>query len=283
MVKKVAVINDISGLGKCSLTAAIPVISVMGVQACPIPTAVLSNQTDYDSYYYIDCTSHMDAYISEWKKLGLELDGIYSGFLGHEEQVDKVLQFINDFKRENSLILVDPVMGDNGTPYDVYTPQLGSKMRKLASSADVITPNITELCMLTDTDYDSLQASQTSDNYLNQIVSIAQKLLTDNCRTIIVTGILYKAATDFEERFYNLVLTVDGHQYVSATIQGGSYSGTGDLMASIVCAGMINGKSALECVELASHFLETAMKDTIKGNTHRNDGINFEPFLRMLL
>ena len=283
MVKKVAVINDISGLGKCSLTASIPVLSVMGVQACPIPTAVLSNQTDYDSYYYIDCTSHMDAYIAEWKKMGLSVDGIYSGFLGHEQQVEKVLNFIKDFRKEDTLLLVDPVMGDNGHPYDVYTAELGNKMRNLVNCADVITPNVTELCILTDTDYDALQAKQTSENYLEEIVSIAKKLLSENCKTVIVTGILYQSATDSEERFYNLVLTPDGYDYVSATIQGGSFSGTGDIMASIVCAGMMNGKSALKCVELASHFLETAMEDTIKDHVNRNDGINFEPYLRMLL
>ena len=147
-MKKIAVLNDLSGLGKCSLTAAIPVISAMGVQACPLPTAILSNQTGYASYYCDDYTQHMDAIMDEWEKRGVRPDGIYTGFLAGEKQADKILEFIHRFSSSDTKVLVDPVMGDQGRAYDIYSPQLCEKMRALISQAQVITPNLTEALLL---------------------------------------------------------------------------------------------------------------------------------------
>ena len=148
MMKKIAVINDLSGLGKCSLTAAIPVISVMGVQACPFPTAVLSNQTGYETYFCEDFTEHMAPYMEEWKKRGFVPDGIYTGFLSDEKQADKILKFIDTFAGEDTLILTDPVMGDDGAVYPIYTEELCSRFRELARRSYVITPNLTEALLL---------------------------------------------------------------------------------------------------------------------------------------
>ena len=131
MTKKAVLINDLSGLGKCSLTAAIPVLSVMGIQACPMPTAVLTSQTGFKSFYCNDCTDKLDYYTSEWKKLGFQPDGIYTGFLSSEKQVDKILDFINSFETENTLVLVDPVMGDGGRTYSLFTDALACKMKKI--------------------------------------------------------------------------------------------------------------------------------------------------------
>ena len=229
MVKRIAVINDLSGLGKCSLTAAIPVLSVMGVQACPLPTAILSNQTGYESYYYDDYTKHIDAYTDEWTKRGLTLDGIYTGFLGSELQAEKILRFIDTFQKPDTLLLVDPVMGDSGQTYDIYTETFGAQMKRLVQRADVITPNLTELCILTDTDYHSLTSQSHSSDYLDTVASIGRRLLSLGIKTVIITGILYKAPTDTETRYYNLVLEENAVTPVSSAIHGGSYSGTGDL------------------------------------------------------
>ena len=283
MVKRIAVINDLSGLGKCSLTAAIPVLSVMGVQACPLPTAILSNQTGYESYYYDDYTKHIDAYTDEWTKRGLTLDGIYTGFLGSELQAEKILRFIDTFQKPDTLLLVDPVMGDSGQTYDIYNETFGAQMKRLVQRADVITPNLTELCILTDTDYQSLTAKSHSSDYLENIASIGRKLLSLGIKTVLITGILYKAPTDTETRYYNLVLEENVVTPVSSAIHGGSYSGTGDLLASIVCAGMVRGDSALESVRRGVHFLETALKETADEQIPKNDGINFEPYLKLLL
>lgn len=283
MVKRIAVINDLSGLGKCSLTAAIPVLSVMGVQACPLPTAILSNQTGYESYYYDDYTEHIDAYTDEWTKRGLTLDGIYTGFLGSELQAEKILRFIDTFQKPDTLLLVDPVMGDSGQTYDIYNETFGAQMKRLVQRADVITPNLTELCILTDTDYQSLTAKSHSSDYLENIASIGRKLLSLGIKTVLITGILYKAPTDAETCYYNLVLEGNAVTPVSSSIHGGSYSGTGDLLASVVCAGMVRGNSALESVRRGVHFLETALKETADEQIPKNDGINFEPYLKLLL
>lgn len=283
MVKRIAVINDLSGLGKCSLTAAIPVLSVMGVQACPLPTAILSNQTGYESYYYDDYTKHMDAYTNEWSKRGLTLDGIYTGFLGSELQAEKILRFIDVFQKPDTLLLVDPVMGDSGQTYDIYTETFGTQMKRLVQRADVITPNLTELCLLTDTDYSSLTARSGAPDYLETIAAIGQKLLAQGIKTVIITGILYQPPTDREKRYYNLVLEGNTVTPISSAIHGGSYSGTGDLLASVVCAGMVRGDSALESVRRAVYFLETALAETANEQIPKNDGINFEPYLQLLL
>ena len=283
MVKRIAVINDLSGLGKCSLTAAIPVLSVMGVQACPLPTAILSNQTGYESYYYDDYTKHMDAYTDEWSKRGLTLDGIYTGFLGSELQAEKILRFIDVFQKPDTLLLVDPVMGDSGHTYDIYTETFGTQMKRLVQRADVITPNLTELCILTDTDYSTLTARSGAPDYLETIAALGQKLLAQGIKTVIITGILYQSPTDREKRYYNLVLEENAVTPISSAIHGGSYSGTGDLLASVVCAGMVRGDSALESVRRAVHFLETALAETANEQIPKNDGINFEPYLQLLL
>lgn len=283
MVKRVAVINDLSGLGKCSLTAAIPVLSVMGVQACPLPTAILTNQTGYDSYYCDDYTAKIDHYTDEWQRRGLTLDGIYTGFLGSEAQVEKILHFCDIFRKENTLLFVDPVMGDLGKAYSIYTPGLKKQMYELAMHADIITPNLTECCLLAGVDYAQLTSYEGSPDYLKYIEQIARPLLHSTINTIIITGIIYQSTIDFAPKYYNLIITENSCQSVASNIHGGSYSGTGDLLASVVCAGMTKGHTALESVKRAVRFLEASLIDTVLDNVPRNDGINFEPYLPLLL
>lgn len=283
MVKKVAVINDLSGLGKCSLTAAIPVLSVLGVQACPLPTAVLTNQTGYDSYHCTDFTDKIDYYTEEWEKRGLTLDGIYTGYLGSAEQVEKILSFCKVFRRKDTLLFVDPVMGDSGKTYDIYTPALRTQMKKLVLHADVITPNLTEFCLLTDMDYQELISHADDSDYLEQIARSGKSLLDAGIEIIVITGILYRHSGDDARNYYNMVLTKDGFEAVSSGSHGGSYSGTGDLLASVVCASIVRGDSALTAVKRACHFIEESLIDTVAENVPRNDGINFEPHLHLLL
>ena len=147
-MKKIAVIQDLSGLGKCSLTAAIPVISVMGVQAVPLPTAVLSNQTGYSSYYCDDYTDRMGQIMDQWEKREFHPDGIYTGFLAGEKQADQILRFYDRFCGNETLVLVDPVMGDNGRAYGIYTEGLRERLLEQAGRPQVITPNLTEALML---------------------------------------------------------------------------------------------------------------------------------------
>ncbi len=283
MIKRVAVINDLSSLGKCSLTAAIPVLSVMGVQPCPVPTAILTNQTEYDSYYCYDFTNKIDHYIEQWQKQNITFDGIYTGYLNSAAQVEKIIRFCNTFRQVNTLLIVDPVMGDSGKVYDMYTPELGERMRELVMSADVITPNLTECCILTNTDYDELISHQNEPDYLDRIERVARPLLDQGIRTVIITGIIHQPATAPEPRYYNMVLAEHSCEYVSSSIYGGSYSGTGDLLASVVCGGLVKGDSPDVCVLRAVRFLREALIETVEQGSDRNHGINFEPYLSLLL
>lgn len=283
MIKRVAVINDLSGLGKCSLTAAIPVLSIMGVQACPLPTAILTNQTGYDSYYCTDFTDKIDHYTEEWKKRGLTLDAISTGYLGSADQAEKILLFCEEFKKPATLLFVDPVMGDSGVKYDIFTPRLQKQMQNLVSHADVITPNLTELCLLTHSDYADLIVHSKEPDYLERIAKIAAPLKETQIQTIIVTGILYQAPEDKKEKYYNLILEKDTVNAISSDIHGGSYSGTGDLLAAVVCASMVRGENATTGVRKACRFIEASLIDTVAEQIPRNDGINFESHLSMLL
>ena len=153
IMKKIAVINDLSGFGKCSLTAAIPVISAHGVQCCPLTTGIFSNQTGFDSYKYLDCTDIMQDFINEWKSLDVKFDGILSGFIANSKQGSIISDFIDDFKTPETLVVVDPVMADDGILYDCYDDNSVSQIIALTEKADIITPNLTELCIICDENY----------------------------------------------------------------------------------------------------------------------------------
>lgn len=287
-MKKIAVINDLSGLGKCSLTAAIPVISVMGVQACPLPTAVLSNQTGYESYFCDDYTDRMDAIMEEWEKREFVPDGIYTGFLAGEAQAEKILEFFRKFREKDTLVLVDPVMGDNGTEYPIYSEGLCEKMRELASCAQVITPNLTEAMLLLygkdgmDSRWESLKALS-SEVYLEEIKGIASALVKKfRLTAAVITGIEYQPAGK-PLLVGNLVMETKQYDWSFAPKAGGSYSGTGDIFASILSAGLVKGISMDACVKKAVDFLSKAIQDTLKDGTNRNDGVNFEKYLGDLL
>lgn len=276
-MKKVAVINDISGFGRCSLTAAIPVISALGLECCPLPTAMLSNQTGYDSFYCCDCTSHMKQYINEWEKLGASFDAVLTGYLTSEAQADIVSSFIDGFVKKNTLLVVDPVMADDGKIYGTYDNNLCNKVASLAKKADIITPNLTELCILTGTDYDELTTHSGSESYIGLVAETASSLLTEKLRSVIVTGV------KSENRICN-VLVEKSNVFVSESeIFGGSYSGTGDLFASVICGETVKGTPLSVCVEKATRFLESSIRDTYLAKTDRNDGVNFQTYLEMLI
>ena len=187
MTKKIAVINDLSGFGRCSLTAAISVISAMGIQACPLPTAILTAQTGYPHYYLDDYTDKMDIYRQEWQKMGQHFDGIYTGFVASEAQIDQIFHFIDTFYTSDTFLLVDPVMGDDGIKYDMFTPKLLEKMNALVGEADIITPNLTELCLLTDADYDAIIDIADTRILIDVIGELASTLLppdSDNSNTL---------------------------------------------------------------------------------------------------
>lgn len=283
-MKKIAVIQDLSGLGKCSLTAAIPVISVMGVQAVPLPTAVLSNQTGYPSYYCDDYTEHMEQIMTEWKKRKFSPDGIYTGFLADEEQADKILDFFQRFRTENTMVLVDPVMGDNGRAYGIYTEGLREKMLQLVGNAHVITPNLTEALLLLygkegmEKRYASLLELD-GRKRLEQIGKIGEQLKKEyGLQAAVITGVESQAELCVHQ-MGNLVVENGHSSWCFAPKIGGSYSGTGDLFASVLSAGLVKEMSMMSCVELAVNFLSKAIAQTVQEGTDRNDGVCFEAYL----
>ncbi len=282
-MKKIAVLNDLSGLGKCSLTAAIPVISVMGIQACPLPTAVLSCQTGFPSYFCDDYTDRMDKFMDEWKKLDFQPDGIYTGFLADAAQADKVVAFIEQFGGENVKILVDPVMGDDGEEYPIYTEALCEKMRFLVKRAAVITPNLTEALLLL---YGRERAHEIwaelcdfEENDLIRFVEETGRKLESVYETeVVITGIDLPVKDGVQE-MGNLICAGDSIHWVTVQKVGGSYSGTGDLFASVLSVGMVKGTDTVESVRKAVNFLAKGIHDAVEENTDRNEGICFEKYL----
>ena len=271
---------------KCSLTAAIPVISVMGIQACPLPTAVLSAQTGFPSYYCDDYTDRMDAIMEEWKKMDFYPDGIYTGFLADARQADKAVEFIEQFAKEDTKILIDPVMGDNGEEYPIYTEALCEKMRFLVRRATVITPNLTEALLLL---YGAQRAHvlwkelslMDEERLLKFTESTGKELSKEFDTEVVITGIDLPARENHQE-MGNLICKDGVQTWVSTVKEGGSYSGTGDLFASVLSAGMVKGMDTVDSVRKAVKFLSKGIHDAVLEGTDRNEGICFERYLSEL-
>ena len=269
--KKIAVINDISGFGRCSIAVAMPIISAMKIQCCPVPTSIFSNHTGFPEYFFDDYTAKMPEYIAQWKKLGLEFEGITSGFLGSKEQIGIVRNFIRDFRTERTTVIIDPVMGDYGKPYPTYTEELCQEMKQLVEYADILTPNLTEACILTDTPY--------KDGHwtIKEILAMAEKLQERGPAKVVVTGI---RQGDFVA---NLVCekgkeprTLRSHKV------GTERSGTGDVFAAIIAADAVNGVPFDVSVKKASNFVKQCILRSEELEIPRTDGVCFEELLTTL-
>ncbi|HAX53349.1 pyridoxamine kinase [Muricomes intestini] len=283
MTKKIAVINDLSGFGRCSLTAAIPVIAAMGVQPCPLPTAVLSAQTGYPSYYCDDYTDRMHYFQREWEKMGAEFDGIYTGFVASEQQIENIFDFLDTFHKKKTFLLVDPVLGDDGKVFDMFSENICDLMKELAARADIITPNLTELCLLTDTNYRMIQEMTDEKHLLKIIEQLARNLVKRGLKTVVVTGVHFLDSDDGILKMGNLAVTEKQSSISAFPYVGGSYSGTGDLFASVLAGGMARGDKVSECIELAGRFIEKAIVDSVEEDVPRNDGVNYEKYLGILM
>lgn len=273
-IPRVVAINDLSGIGKCSLAVTIPILSVMGVQACPLPTNVYSNQTGFAKYAYADLSEYMEPFCDRWKEINLSFSGIYSSFLSSAKQVDEVKRVIDRLKTKDTFVLIDPVLGDNGSLYPCFNEEMIDKVSSLIKMAQVITPNLTEACMLAQVDYEEAINNQTE--YIWQ--SIAQKLCHMGVQTVIITGIPLneKVGTFLYKRGSK------GELFENAYIRG-SYSGTGDILASVLCGGIARGESIENSLVLAHRFLERAISETFLNKTDPREGIAFEHHLKELL
>lgn len=283
MTKKIAVINDLSGFGRCSLTAAISTISVMGVQACPLPTAILSAQTGYSSYYCDDYTDKMEYFRQEWEKMHVRFDGIYTGFVASEAQIGHIFDFLDTFYQESAFLLVDPVMGDDGRVYKMFTPGLLRRMKELSMRADVLTPNLTELCLLTGTDFAEIQTLKGKEELASAVKELAGRLIRCGPEMVIVTGLRFEETESGEKKIGNLAVNKNGGKFSAFPYIGGSFSGTGDLFASVIAGGTARGDDIFRLIDLAGEFIERAMKDSASEHAERNGGTNYEKYLGMLI
>lgn len=271
---KCAVVNDLSGFGRCSLTVAIPVISALGIQTCPVPTAILSNHTGYDDFYFEDYTDRIQKYYEKWEKLNLHFNSIYTGFLGSNAQIALISDFIARFKAEDTLLFVDPVMGDNGSMYTTYNDAMCRGMRELISHADIITPNLTEACLLADVPY----LSKVSPADHAAVFEIAETLLSMGPACVIITGV------HTDGTMYNFVRSQKDHErfHISSPFVAQEYCGTGDLFASLLCGYLTRGVPHHEALQKTQDFVTRALTFSDAHHVNPLDGVAFEPLLKEL-
>ena len=284
-VPRLAMINDIAGFGRCSTTVSLPVISVMKVQVCPVPTSVLSNHLGFPLCHFDDYTSHMRDYIKVWNELGLTFDGLYCGFLGNEEQIDIVREFVEMFRPP--LFLLDPVMGDHGRAYSSITETHVQKMKELLPLADIITPNITEACLLTGTPWKDREwtmpelsglCERLADICQQESVSSGEASVgTVSSASIVITGIRQG------DSLVNFLWDDGVYTTVSTPIAGASRPGTGDIFASILAADAVRGETLLTSVQKAANFVGLCIAGSEKAGTPVQEGVVFEKYLTALL
>ena len=258
---KVAAVQDLSGLGRCSLSVVLPVLSVMGAQCCPLPTAVLSAHTAFpapEAAAFQDLTGAMEQTLRHWEALHTSFDAIYSGFLGSKE----------------TLVLIDPVMGDHGRVYRTYTPEMCEQMIQLAAEADLITPNLTEAALLLGEPFDHIPTSQAGIEEWLRRLSLGGK------RSVVITGVSLApkalGAGCLDARSGKI-------RFAMAHQEPGQFFGTGDLFAAVLLGSLLRGETLSESTARAVDFIQKSVARTLAAGTPMLEGVQFEPLLRELL
>lgn len=268
---RIAAIHDLSCFGRCSLTIALPVLSAMGCQCCPLPTALLSAHTGFPGNTFLDLAAEMGRIAEHWAAMDLQFDAIYSGFLGSADQVDTVARFFDTFKKSDTAVIVDPVMGDHGTAYRTCTPELCRGMRVLAENSDVITPNLTEAALLLDRPYEEIRQA---DAY-----EVVRRLSLGGRRSVVLTG--YSS-----ESGQTGALCFDRDSGESKAVQTPrepqDFSGTGDLFASVLAGGVAKGVPLFQAAQAAADFVRDCIARTLAEGLTEQDGVDFEPLLGQL-
>ena len=272
---RVAAIHDLSGFGRCSLTVALPILSVMGVQCCPLPTAFLSTHTGgFEGFTFLDMTDEMPKVAAHWKSLALRFQAIYSGFLGSARQIDMVADFIRGFREADTVVVIDPVMGDHGQVYQTYTSAMCSGTARLAELADVITPNLTEAALLLGLPYDALPAGERG------CLEIAERLSLDGRRSVVVTGA--SAAPDLTGAACFDAQTGQSQMIQTRRVPR-EFHGTGDVFASVLTGALTQGKSLPEAAREAVEFIRLCGERTAAQGLPMREGVDFEPLLGLLV
>ena len=272
---RVAAIHDVSGFGRCSLTVAIPILSVMGLQCCPVPTASLSTHTgDFEGFSFLDMTDEMPKIAAHWASLGLEFQAIYSGFLGSERQIHIVEDFIRTFRRPGTAVVIDPVMGDLGEVYQTYTPAMCAGMAHLAEQADVITPNLTEAALLLGIPYENLPTGEAGGR------AVAEQLSMNGKRSVVLTGV--SSAPELTGAVCFDAKTGQTHLIQTQQVCR-EFFGTGDVFSSVLTGALVRGDDLPSATRRAVDFVKACAQRTAAQDLPRREGVDFEPLLNLLL
>ncbi|MBQ2348451.1 MAG: bifunctional hydroxymethylpyrimidine kinase/phosphomethylpyrimidine kinase [Clostridia bacterium] len=275
MTKRVVLISDMSGLGNCSAGAAVAVISSMGNECVFVPTAILSAQTGFKDHYTADMTHHLNGFLTSIDKI-TPINTYYIGFLQSSETAEFIYTYIDKKKDSKPLIIYDPIMGDNGKIYPFVDDTLKRYITDIAMMSSIITPNLTELCLLVGEDCNKV-CNLTGVELYDCIQTMCGSIIQKGVHDVVVTGI--------EPHFgivANAVVQSEGMSTYEYKRIGGSYSGTGDIFTSVLCGGIMNGKSITQACKKAGDFVNTVLINSGSTITDRNFGIPYQPFLNLL-
>ena len=271
---RVAAIHDLSGFGRCSLTIVMPVLSAMGVQCCPLPTAYLSTHTGgFTGNTFLDMTEAMGEAMAHWTALDLRFEAVYTGFMGSCRQMALAEAFLRQSRGRGARGVVDPVMGDHGRLYRTYTPEMCREMEKLAAAADVIIPNMTEAALLLGEAPDTVWRGE------EEISALAERLGLDGARSVVLTGVSLREGTTGAACFDRDTGRVT---FVERPFVARAFHGTGDLFASVLTGALVQGQDLTRAADRAARFVELCAAHTAPQGLPEREGIDFEPMLRHL-
>ena len=269
--KRILTVQDISCVGQCSLTVALPILSACGFETAILPTALLSNHTavEFNGFTFLDLTSEMEKIVKQWQKENIHFSSIYIGYLGNKKEVDIVKDIYDSILEPNSLKIVDPAMADNGKLYTGFDEEYVNKMKQLVFNSDIILPNISEACLLTDTPY----KEQYDEEYIKDLVN---KLHYNGAKTVVLTGVGYS-----KEYSGVVVSDNDNFKYYQHAKINKQYHGTGDIYSSVFTGMYLSGKSLYEAATIAADFVVECIKNTIDDVDHWY-GVKFESIIPVL-
>ncbi|MDL2314808.1 pyridoxamine kinase [Bacteroidales bacterium OttesenSCG-928-C19] len=269
--KRIVAVHDLSGVGRVSLTVVIPILNAMGFNVCPLPTAILSNHTQYPHFSFLDLTDEMKKIIAEWKKLNVKFDTFYTGYLGSSEQVHIIKDFIADFKRDDDFVVVDPVLGDNGKLYANFGMDIVEEMRQLIKEADVITPNLTELFFLLDKPYKEENSDEQLKEYLLELSGKGPEI-------VIITSVPVIGDSGMTSIYaYNKT----GNRFWKTTCPylPAHFPGVGDTFTSVITGSLMQGDSLPMALDRAAQFCYQGIRATFGYEYDRREGIMLEKVL----
>lgn len=283
-MKNSILFNDISGLGRCSLSVQLPIISTMKITTCPVPTGVFSCQSGFPKFHYTNLADQVKQTIDDLVDMNVFFDGILAGFMMNENQLLILEDYLKHPRNAKTLVLIDPILGDNGKQFSFFPTGYLKKMQETIKLATVITPNLTELCLLSNTSYEDLlkYSKLPIKEYLDHISSLAKGLLNDNLKTVIVTGI-HQTDEIGKTTVHNLLVNHRTDGFTSEEFKLGNFSGTGDILSAMMFAYLMNDIEEMEALQKTSDFLQRVISKSETNHIDGKFGTDFEPELKNII